>query len=197
MLSVVVDHAHAGTQFRTESRVATRLERTREDAVRCPLTNVLNRKGFDQRLRAMLDPQQTPVPMSCLIMIDIDHFKQVNDNHGHLLGDRVLASLGELLRMSVETLPTAAVARYGGEEFAILMPGRPVVEAVALAEAVRVSVKNMKIRQRTSDKVLGSISVSAGVAAIHPGDDDSALIARADAALYQSKAGGRDRVTVG
>jgi diguanylate cyclase len=173
------------------------LERTREDAVRCPLTKVLNRKGFDQRLRAMLDPEQTPARTSCLILIDIDHFKQVNDNHGHLLGDRVLAALGEVLRASAHGLPGVSVARYGGEEFAVLLPGRSLDEATALAEALRASAKGMKIRQRATDKVLGTISVSAGVAALQPGDDEAALIARADAALYRSKQEGRDRVSVG
>jgi diguanylate cyclase len=173
------------------------LERTREDAVRCPLTKVLNRKGFDQRLRAMLDPQQTAAPSGCLVMFDIDHFKKVNDNHGHLLGDRVLAALGEVLQASVQPLPGASAARYGGEEFAVLLPGRSLDEATDLAESVRARVKGVKIKQRTSDKVLGTVSVSAGVAALQPGDDDAALIARADTALYRSKQEGRDRVTVG
>jgi diguanylate cyclase len=173
------------------------LERTREDAVRCPLTKVLNRKGFDQRLREMLDPQHTPARSSCLILIDIDHFKKVNDNHGHLLGDRVLAALGEVLRTSVQALPGVSVARYGGEEFAVLLPGRSLDEATALAEVVRASAKGMKIKQRTSDKVLGTVTVSAGVAALQADDDEAALIARADAALYRSKQEGRDRVTVG
>ena len=175
----------------------TELERTREDAVRCPLTKVLNRKGFDQRLRAMLDPQQTPARSGGLVLIDIDHFKKVNDTHGHLLGDRVLAALGEVLRASVRTLAGVSVARYGGEEFAILLPGRSLDEATALAEVVRASAKAMKIKQRTNDKVLGSISVSAGVAVLQPDDDEAALIGRADAALYRSKQEGRDRVTVG
>lgn len=173
------------------------LERTREDAVRCPLTKVLNRKGFDQRLQAMLDPQQTPSRSSCLILIDIDHFKKVNDTHGHLLGDRVLAALGEVLRASVQSLQGVSVARYGGEEFAVLLPGRSLDEATALAEVVRASTKGMTIKQRTSDKVLGTVTVSAGVAALQAGDDGAALIARADAALYRSKQQGRDRVTVG
>ena len=195
--SVAALQQQVTTSHQEIETLRTELERTREDAVRCPLTKVLNRKGFDQRLRAMLDPQQTPAAASSLVMIDIDHFKKVNDNHGHLLGDRVLAALGEVLRVSIEALPGVSVARYGGEEFAVVMPGHTAEEATALAESVRLRVKQMKIRQRTSDKVLGAISVSAGVAVIQPGDDDSALIARADAALYRSKQGGRDRVTLG
>ena len=173
------------------------LERTREDAVRCPLTRVLNRKGFDQRLRAMLDPQQTTASSNCLVLFDIDHFKKVNDTHGHLLGDRVLATIGEVLGLSIRTLPGASAARYGGEEFAVLLPGRSLDEATALAEAVRKSVKSVKIKHRTSDAILGNISVSAGVAALRAGDDEAAVIARADAALYRSKQEGRDRVSVG
>ncbi len=184
------------TSHREIETLRAELERTREEALQCPLTRVLNRKGFDARLRAMLDPEKPAAPASSLIMIDIDHFKRVNDEHGHLLGDRVLAALGEVLRQSVSALPAAAAARYGGEEFAILMPGGSVAEATALAETVRASVKTMKIRQRSTDKVLSTITVSAGVSAVQPGDDASALIARSDAALYRSKQGGRDRVTV-
>jgi diguanylate cyclase len=194
--SVDALHQQVQTSHREIEALRAELERTREEALQCPLTRVLNRKGFDARLQAMLDPAKTAAPASSLIMIDIDHFKRVNDEHGHLLGDRVLAALGEVLRQSLSALPAAAAARYGGEEFAILMPGGSVAEATALAETVRASVKMMKIRQRSTDKVLSTISVSLGVAAVQPGDDAPALIARADAALYRSKQGGRDRVTV-
>ena len=184
------------TSHREIEALRTELERTRQEAVRCPLTGVLNRKGFDQRLQAMLEQQAVTAGAGSLIMIDIDHFKKVNDTHGHLLGDRVLAALGEVLRQSVGAMPAAVAARYGGEEFAILMPGGSVAEATALAETVRAGVKKMKIRQRSTDVVLSTVSVSLGVAALQSGDDATALVSRADAALYRSKQDGRDRVTV-
>jgi diguanylate cyclase len=193
--SVDALHQQVQTSHREIEVLRAELERTREAAVQCPLTRVLNRKGFDDRLQAMLDPQPSG-SASSMIMIDIDRFKQINDDHGHLLGDRVLAALGEVLRASVVDLPAASAARYGGEEFAILLPGVAIAQAFALAEAVRANVKKMRIRQRNTDQVVLTVSVSAGVAALVPGDDASALIARADAALYRSKQGGRDRVTV-
>ena len=172
------------------------LQRTRQEAVLCPLTHVLNRKGFDDALRALLAQAQGSGSPSCLVMIDIDHFKRVNDGYGHLMGDRVLEALGEILRRTACD-PGTAAARYGGEEFALLLPGSTVARAVELAESVLAGAKRMKIRQRNSDKVILTVTVSAGVAAAQPGDDAAALISRADAALYRSKQAGRDRVTTG
>ena len=168
------------------------LQRTRLEAMLCPLTHVLNRKGFDQALQVLVAPA-SKAP-ACLVMIDIDHFKQVNDTHGHLMGDRVLQALGEILRRTVGD-GDASAARYGGEEFALLLPGSTVAKAAELAEAVLAGVRRMRVRQRNTDKIILTVTVSAGVAALLPGDDAAAIISRADAALYRSKQAGRDRVT--
>lgn len=168
------------------------LRRTREDAIRCPLTRVLNRKGFDQRLQALLD-QAASGRTGCLVMLDIDHFKKVNDEHGHLTGDRVLEALGEILRRAT-AMPGATAARYGGEEFAILLSDSSLGAAVDLAERVCSSLKKVRIRQRSTDQIVLTITASAGVAAALPNDDASALVSRADAALYRAKQAGRDRV---
>jgi diguanylate cyclase len=170
------------------------LVRARDEAVLDPLTRVLNRKGFDQQLALMLAEPTEPGKVHGLIMLDIDHFKKVNDTHGHVMGDRVIQALGEVLRNCV-TDATHSCARYGGEEFAILMPQSTREAAMALAEIVRLKTRSMKIRDRRTQEVVLTVTVSAGVAVLKPGDDAQALVERADAALYQSKQTGRDRVT--
>jgi diguanylate cyclase len=171
------------------------LDRARDEALMDALTGVLNRKGFDCRLQALLAEPPSADAGHCLVMLDIDHFKKVNDTHGHLVGDRVIQALGEILRASIAQ-PAHAAARYGGEEFAILLPRTTLEQSVNLAEEVRARTKAMKIRDRRTQEVVLSVTISGGVAAMQPGDDAAALVARADAALYASKKAGRDRVTL-
>jgi diguanylate cyclase len=206
-----IDAARAGTQAMRNSVQALQeqvlssqreidqlradLTRTREEATLCPLTRVLNRRGFDQRLHDMLRHPPPAGSTHCLIMIDIDHFKRVNDTHGHQVGDRVLEGLGTVLR-SMPAEPGMACARYGGEEFAILLPDTSLNKAVQMAEAVRSRTRGIRLRNRSTQAVELTVTVSAGVAAWRPGEDASAWIGCADAALYRSKAGGRDRVMV-
>jgi diguanylate cyclase len=172
------------------------LTRARDEALLDPLTQVLNRKGFDQQLDALLLQEPGPTLSHGLIMIDIDHFKRVNDTHGHVLGDQVIQGLATILRDCVADRDHR-VARYGGEEFAILLPHSSVADGLRLAETVRRRAKEMKIRDRRTQQVVLSVTVSAGVAAMRRGDDPSSWIARADGALYGSKQAGRDRVTCG
>ena len=176
------------------AQLQTELGRVRQEALLDPLTRVLNRRGFDQRLATMLSQPLEPGRAHCLVMLDIDHFKQVNDTHGHVTGDRVIQALGEVLR-SCAPDDICHVARYGGEEFAILVPQSTLRQSAALAESVRQRTKALKIRNRKTQDVLLTVTVSAGVASLDPGEDASSLIARADAALYQSKQSGRDRVS--
>jgi diguanylate cyclase len=143
----------------------------------------------------MLSVAPPPGSTHCLIMLDIDHFKRVNDTHGHQVGDRVLEGLGTLLR-SVPAEPGMACARYGGEEFAILLPSTTLNKAVQLAEAVRSRTRGIRLRNRNTQTVELTVTVSAGVAAWRPGDDAGDLVSCADAALYRSKTNGRDRVMV-
>ena len=177
------------------ARLRSDLMRTREEATRCPLTRVLNRRGFEQQLDTMLAQPPQRGTSHCLIMIDIDHFKRVNDTHGHVVGDRVIAGLGEVLR-SVPTEPGMALARYGGEEFAILLPSATLPKAAQVAESVRARARAMKLKHRQTQEVMVTVTVSAGVAAWRPGEDGRALVSCADAALYRAKEAGRDRVTV-
>lgn len=174
-------------------RLQSELVRARDEVLLDPLTKVLNRRGFDQQLARLLAQPTGPGSEHCLVMLDIDHFKKVNDTHGHVMGDRVIQALGEVLRACVPD-KTHAVARYGGEEFAILLPHCTLQQGVQLADTVRLRTRAMKIRDRKTQEVVLTVSISGGVATLRPSDDASALIARADGALYQAKQTGRDRV---
>ncbi len=175
-------------------KLNTELGRVREEALLDPLTRVLNRRGFDLRMSDLMGEASAGEQPHCLIMLDIDNFKLVNDTHGHVTGDRVIQGLGEVLRATVNA-ETCVVARYGGEEFVVLLPHTPVAKGVELAETVCQRTRAMKIRNRKTHDVLQTVTVSAGVTRIQPGDDAARWVARADKALYQSKQNGRDRVT--
>lgn len=187
-------HAQVRASQDEIQRLRGELDRARGEALTDALTGVLNRKGFDQTLQALIDEPPPAGTSHCLVMLDIDHFKKVNDTHGHVMGDRVIQGLGEILRASVKG-PACVAARYGGEEFAILLPGTTVEQCTQVAETVRLRTKAMKVRQRGTQDVLFTVTISGGVAELKRGDDAASLISRADAALYESKRRGRDRVT--
>lgn len=151
------------------------------------LTELPNRRSFDQQLalewaRAARDG--TPIS---LLMIDLDHFKDVNDRHGHPMGDRVLQQVSGLFIAALKHV-TDLVFRWGGEEFAVILPGTEADAAVREAEAVRICVAE-------NDTPL-SVTVSIGVASVTPAEGGSAenLTAEADRALYRAKSAGRNRV---
>ena len=174
-------------------RLRADLTRARDEALLDPLTRIFNRKGFDQHLGRLLGTAPKSGHAHGLVMIDIDHFKAVNDNHGHVFGDQVLRGLAEVMKACV-TEARCSVARYGGEEFAILLPDSSQDEGLRLAELVRQRIKAMKIRDRRTQEVILRVTVSAGVAALRPGDEAGSWVARADAALYKAKQAGRDRI---
>jgi diguanylate cyclase len=175
-------------------RLQEELERVRDEALLCPLARIFNRKGFDQKLADMLQNPPSPGMANCLVMVDIDHFKKVNDQHGHVTGDRVIQGLGEVLKQTVIG-ESYLSARYGGEEFAMVLPNTTLASAIELAEKLRNRVKRMKIRNRKTQEEMLSVTVSLGLAAMRQGDDALSLIARADEALYKSKQSGRDQLT--
>jgi diguanylate cyclase len=175
------------------NRLRSDLDRATSEALLCPMTGILNRRGFEKKIESLLSQQTVDGHSHCLVMLDIDHFKRVNDTHGHLMGDRVLQAVGEILRTAVTNVNHAA-ARYGGEEFALLLPQTSLDQSIELAEAVRNRTKAMKIRNRATQEVLLTVTISGGVTAMKPDDDAASLISRADAALYAAKTGGRDRV---
>ncbi len=168
------------------------LEDARREAMTDALTGIANRKMFDFVLRqCALDAMEIGEPLS-LLMIDIDHFKQFNDTHGHHIGDQVLRLLAAVLKQSVKGQDTPA--RYGGEEFAVVLPQTTLANAVKLAEAIRVRVSRRSVINRATSQRLGSFTVSIGAAQFRPGEPLRLLVERADHALYAAKHAGRNRV---
>ncbi|MBL0892518.1 MAG: GGDEF domain-containing protein [Gemmatimonadaceae bacterium] len=156
-----------------------------------PLSGCFNRRGFEQQYRRELArAARTQTPLA-LLAIDLDHFKQVNDTYGHLVGDQVIAGVGELLRANARQ--DDVVARTGGEEFTILAPNTGMDGALQLAQRV---VEAFRRRSFGEPAARIPVTVSIGVAADAVRDDGmgEALRARADEALYAAKRMGRDRV---
>lgn len=176
-------------------RLRSALERSRIEAITDPLSLLLNRKGFDNALRAVLSHPAPAGKAHCLIILDIDHFKRVNDTYGHLVGDAVIQTLGQLLQHKIQGLGVT-VARIGGEEFAVLMESSSIAQSMLLAQTIQELLRNARIRRRGSQEILGTVTISAGIAAYVKGDDWTTLIDAADSALYRSKQNGRDRITV-
>lgn len=169
----------------------SQLERAHVAATLDSLTQVFNRNAFSRLLEQTLASQHDGV---ALVILDIDHFKQFNDQYGHPLGDRVLQHVGQLLR---ETLPARGIAaRYGGEEFCIILRDCFDVEtAHAFADQLRLKIQSLRIKVRSTDQVLDTITASFGYALARNDDTMESLLTRADDALYQAKRDGRNQVS--
>ena len=170
-------------------RNAELLDRLRAQATLDQLTGCHNRRGFDEVLGAeMARARRYGRPLS-VVFLDIDHFKRINDELGHEVGDHALQRIGRVVRHTFRT--TDSACRYGGEEFALVFPETPKHEAVRLAERLRDLVETLP----PTAEVPRSMTASFGVAGFpEDGDDAPALIRSADRALYQAKANGRNRV---
>jgi len=170
------------------------LEEARYEAATDALTGLANRKAFDSTLLEQIQTAHETGSDLCLIMADIDHFKHFNDNHGHLIGDKLLRFVSNILKDSLKGQDL--VARFGGEEFAIILPNTPLRGALAVAESLRARVQSQRLRRTDTQQPIGGVTLSLGIANFKPSDAPENLIARADAALYQSKRLGRNRVTL-
>jgi diguanylate cyclase len=172
-------------------RLSDELTRMRDEVLTDPLTELMNRRGLERALAQAFDgADHAPL---CLVMLDIDHFKRVNDTYGHVFGDRVIQGVAAAIRAAVAERERSA--RYGGEEFAVLLHGVDARAGTEVAERIRQLVERSRIR-KTNGEAIGNLTVSAGVACRRPDDRIETLIERADRALYASKAGGRNRVSV-
>lgn len=173
-------------------QLKTQLDNVRREALTDPLTGIANRKAFDANLQsAIADAQASGEPLS-LFMCDIDRFKIFNDTWGHQTGDQVLRLVANCLSDNTKGRDTAA--RYGGEEFAVIVRGTAVSPAVKLAQQIRASVEGKKLVKKSTGDILGSITISIGVAEFVSGESAASLIQRADACLYRAKHAGRNCV---
>jgi diguanylate cyclase (GGDEF)-like protein len=156
------------------------------------LTGCLNRRAFMDAAAPMLDSAVRDGSALGCLMLDIDHFKSINDTHGHGVGDRVITEVAKVMRQSVPA--GHLVGRYGGEEFCIVAPGSDRAQLAALAERIRVQVQD-SAGARVAEVSDLKVTISIGASACNRGEDTlAAMIDRADQALYRAKRGGRNRV---
>jgi diguanylate cyclase len=169
--------AQAYDEIRQQTHLLMSFTEVRTD----PLTGVSNRRALDETLNNLFAMKSRYQTLFSLILIDIDHFKQVNDRQGHLHGDNILREVAQHLDDCVRE--TDLVARFGGEEFVLVLPQTDLAGASILAD---------RVRRLIGEKA--RVTVSGGVATVLDGDTPGALLARADSALYSAKSAGRNRI---
>ena len=174
------------------STLQDRLEQARREAFTDALTGIGNRRCFDMALVEHGERAAGGDLELCLLLVDIDHFKRFNDSYGHRIGDQVLKVVGGKLREMSRDSDVAA--RYGGEEFALLMVDAPFEAAMRRADVLREALASNYLRNKATGDLYGQITVSIGVAKFRMTDNVESFIGRADAALYEAKSSGRNRV---
>lgn len=171
-------------------QLRTELDQVRQIAITDGLTGLLNRRAFDQTLAKVIE--QSEPEQACLSMLDIDHFKKINDTYGHTIGDNVIKFVASLMKQYAEE--HHHVARYGGEELAIIMPNTPKEKAIEISENIRLAMENSHLKRKSDNQLLGKITLSIGIAKLEDNDDPDSFLVRADKALYQAKETGRNKV---
>jgi diguanylate cyclase len=177
-------------RYRLEEQ-AQEIDHVRHEARSDSLTDIANRRSFDEKLHLMLDDWRRLNTPFVLILADLDHFKRINDAHSHQAGDRVLQAAAKGLQKLSRN--GDFVGRFGGDEFAILMPNTTLEAGMAVATSMQrgISEKAFHVSVRNGEV---SISFSMGVAVSMAGDSDETILQRADQALYRSKNAGRNQV---
>lgn len=166
------------------------LTKVREMATTDALTSLLNRRAFDELLNELVN--NSIDPHHCLLILDLDHFKRINDSFGHLVGDKVLRFTAGLIKKYVAEHHYAA--RYGGEEMAVVMPNTTVEEALEIAEKIRSALADNHLKQKDNGVLIGKVTISVGATSLKIDDSPETFISRADKALYNAKKTGRNKV---
>lgn len=173
-------------------RLQHELEAVRNESMRDPLPSIYNRRAFDLRLAAEVEAANKQGSSLCLAMADLDHFKRVNDNFGHRVGDEILKIFASIVTNNIKGKDL--VARYGGEEFAIILPATGLQQATRLIDRIREQMSERKLVLKGTKTPIGAITASFGIAQHQPGLTVSGLIEQADQRLYLAKSNGRNRV---
>lgn len=168
------------------NQLREKLASSREEALVDTLTGLLNRRGCDEKLKD-INTKDTHTSF----VIDIDHFKQVNDNFGHFIGDKVIQRIAKTIQNNVSEKDLAI--RFGGEEFLVVMVDKTINQAKTIAEKIRTDIAKMRLIHKDLNKPLPPISVSIGIAENSKTPDWQALFKQADKALYVAKNSGRNR----
>jgi diguanylate cyclase len=175
------------------NKLKQELEQTKREAKTDTLTGLANRKAFDDLVSKVTQDADSSGLDVCLLFCDLDNFKDINDNHGHLVGDQVLKVIANALRDSVKGRDL--VARYGGEEFSIILLNTSLQNARTVADNIRQEVAAKRIQRKDTQQSLGQITISFGVARYVPTEGVESFMQRADRALYMSKRKGRNCVS--
>jgi diguanylate cyclase len=175
-------------------RLRHELVQAHETAKTDALTGLLNRGAFDKNLDSHIKNNMQSNSELCLVMLDLDHFKKVNDTYGHVVGDNVLRYTANLMKQHITEHHHAA--RYGGEEMAIIMPNTPIYEAIKIAEKIRTSLALHPLKRKGTKESIGIVTVSIGVSSLKSNDSTETLIERADKAMYRAKNNGRNQVMI-
>jgi diguanylate cyclase len=175
-------------------RLRTSLTKAEEIGNRDGLTALGNRRFFDNTLVEEASRARDFGDDLCIALADIDHFKTINDNFGHVAGDMVLKLFAEMLVMNIRSQDIAA--RFGGDEFAILFPDTRLADASATVGRIRAQLENKQWEVAASGERIGAVTASFGLARLNAAESPEELVRRADAKLYEAKSSGRNRMLV-
>jgi diguanylate cyclase len=173
------------------SSLQVNLEKASTEALTDKLTGVSNRRAFDKKLDALLANRKEE-DQTCLLMMDIDHFKKFNDSHGHLMGDKVLRFVAQMIHKVIKG--DDFLARTGGEEFQLILEDCAVEDAINIADKIREVIGSAKLTKGKDRTPVGNVTLSIGVAQVGFDEPRNDLINRVDGYLYDAKSKGRNLV---
>ncbi|NOX33118.1 MAG: GGDEF domain-containing protein [Deltaproteobacteria bacterium] len=191
---------HSGKRLQTRMKISSEdlkqlqkeLEKSQQEAQTDSLTSLINRRGLEKKLELeRIRAKQNDSPFS-IIMVDIDHFKRVNDTFGHLVGDSLLRSIAQMLKDHLRRNDIAA--RYGGEEFLILLPETGIEGAKAVGQKIKNALSTKEWKLKETGETMGKVTVSMGIALYKLNEPEQSLIKRSDDALYMAKNNGRNLI---